>query len=79
MVEESSMGEGNAPISRGRDNRTANLLGSGTGSLASSTRYWYIDNKGILLEEMGQTASYHWSPSGAFLRLSQGGQIVDLA
>src|SRR5215208_2421980 len=31
-----------------------------SGSLASTSRYWYIDNKGIRLEETFRRASYRW-------------------
>jgi hypothetical protein len=52
------MDEGNPAISPGCGNEgTATLLGSGSGSLASCTRYWYIDNKEMRLEEMFQKAS----------------------
>jgi hypothetical protein len=52
------MGESNRLLSMGCGNEgTATLLGSGSGSLASSTRYWYIDNKEMRLEEMFQKAS----------------------
>ena len=33
------------------------LHGLGSGSLASAGRYWYIDNKGMRLEEMFRKAS----------------------
>ena len=45
---------------------TRALHGPGSGSLASSTRYWYIDNKGIQLEEMLWKASYIWFVHRAF-------------
>ena len=52
------MDESNPQIFTGcGDDGIANLLGSGSGSLASSTRYWYIDNKEMRLEEMFQKAS----------------------
>jgi hypothetical protein len=52
------MDESNPAISTGLGNEgAATLLGSGSGSLASSGRYWYIDNKEMRLEEMFQKAS----------------------
>ncbi len=40
-------------ISTGCGNEgTATLLGSESGPLASSTRYWYIDNKGLRVGKM---------------------------
>ncbi len=51
------MGQGNPPVSTGYDGGPATLLGSGSGSLASTGHYWYIDNKGMRLEEMFRKSS----------------------
>jgi len=57
------MGESNRTITMGcADNRTAKPLGDcdpdrARGSLASTADYWYIDNKGMRLEQMLRKAS----------------------
>jgi hypothetical protein len=74
------MDEANPPISTGcSDDGTATLLGSGSASLASSTRYWYIDNKGIRIEKMFRKVSCRWFFRGAFRVFYKADRSVGLA
>jgi len=61
------MDESYPPIPTGcSDEGTATLVGSGSGSLASTTRYWYIDDKRIWVEKMFRKVSCRWFLRGAF-------------
>jgi hypothetical protein len=61
------MDESNPQIFTGcGDDGIANLLGSGSGSLASSTPYWYIDNKEIRVEKTFRKVSWCWFVRRAF-------------